>query len=67
MNVVQGVGSEGLLLSIATPLPDHLQSGQDGQPQHVAARTVAALAPSATNSTSASEYSFLITISFHQS
>jgi hypothetical protein len=33
----------------------------------VAARTVAALAPSATNDTSASEGSFLITISFHQS
>jgi hypothetical protein len=52
---------------VNNPPVNHLQSGQDGQPQHVAARTVAALAPSATNSTSASEYSFLITISFHQS
>ena len=52
---------------VNNPLPNHLQSGQDGQPQHVAARTVAALAPSATNSTNAIEYSFLITISFHQS
>ena len=46
---------EGSCYRLATPLPNHLQSGQDGQPQHVAARTVAALAPSATNSTSASE------------
>jgi len=52
---------------VNNPLFNHLQIGQDGQPQHVAARTVAALAPSATSNTSASEYSFLITISFHQS
>src|SRR5229473_1765890 len=33
----------------------HLQSGQGGQPQHVATMTVAALAPSATRRTTASE------------
>jgi hypothetical protein len=52
---------------VKNPLPNHLQNGQGGQPQHVAAMTLAALAPSATNSSCASEHSFLITISFHQS
>ncbi len=49
-----------------TPL-NHLQNGQGGQPEEVAAAiAVAALTPRATSNTSASEYTFLIANSFRR-